>query len=75
MTNVAPKIAQAVPLNAEDERLVDALLARKMAGMSTRPLRRKVIGSLRRALYVVGVLTVVILGTAILVWSAFFPHR
>jgi hypothetical protein len=74
MTHVVPKIAQAVPLNAEDERLVDAMVARKMTDMHTRPLR-KTTDSLRRALYVVGVLTVVILGTAILVWSAFFPHR
>jgi hypothetical protein len=74
MTLIVPKIAQAVPLNAEDERLVDALVARKMADTHTRPLR-KTLDSMRRALYVVGVLAVVILGTVILVWSAFFPHR
>lgn len=73
MTLIVPKIAQAVPLNAEDERLVDALVARKMADTHTHPLR-KTPDSMRRALYVVGVLAVVILGTAILVWSAFFPH-
>jgi hypothetical protein len=75
MTRVVPKIAQAVPLNAEDERLVDAMVARKMADMHTRPLRRKTLDSMRRVLYVIGVLAVIILGTAILVWSAFFPHR
>ncbi len=68
-------LTQAVPLDAEDERLVDALVARKMAGVGTRPLRRKVTELLRKVLYVVGVCTVVILGTAILVWSAFFQPR
>jgi hypothetical protein len=34
-------VAEAVPLDEEDERLIDALVARKMASADTRPLRRK----------------------------------
>ena len=34
-------VAEAVPLDAEDERLIDALVARRIANANTRPLRRK----------------------------------
>ncbi len=34
-------VAQAIPLDEEDERLVDALIARKTATATKRPLRRK----------------------------------
>ena len=34
-------VADAIPLDAKDERLIDALVARKTARTDTRPLRRK----------------------------------
>ena len=35
------QVAAALPVNAEDERVVDALVAKRTAGLGTRPLRRR----------------------------------
>jgi hypothetical protein len=39
--NYIQRVAGALPINEEDERMVDALVAKRIAGLKTRPLRRR----------------------------------